>query len=232
MTRAVPQSTPADRDRRLADIAQSVRSTFHTIEDMTRFFIREAILRGIYRPGERLNQDSIAEALGVSRMPVRASMRQLEAEGLLTIVPHRGAVVSSLSAEEIAEIYDMRCLLEPYLLDHAIANITDEGIATILDLAARIAKAEEPSERYELRKEYYETLYGFARKPRAAQTAAHLRASVSRYMLIQHLDEHSTHAGLGRFLKARDADGARAWLVEHLRAVSEQMQELVRADDE
>jgi DNA-binding GntR family transcriptional regulator len=226
----VPQSAPPDRDRRLEDIAQSVRSTFHTIEDMTRFFIREAILRGIYRPGERLNQDSIAEALGVSRMPVRASMRQLEAEGLLSIVPHRGAVVSTLSAAEIAEIYDMRCLLEPYLLDHAIANITDAGVAAIEDLTARIAKTDDPSERYELRKQYYETLYGFAGKPRAAQTAAHLRASVSRYLMIQHLDEHSTHGGLAPFLRARDAAGARAWLVEHLRDVSGQMQELVGAD--
>ena len=225
-----PQPAPAERERRLEDIAQSVRSTFQTIEDMTRVFIREAILRGVYRPGERLNQDNIAEALGVSRMPVRASLRQLEAEGLLSIVPHRGAVVTTLSPAEIAEIYDMRCLLEPYLLEHAIEAITDEGIEAVDSLTARIASTDDPSERYELRRQYYATLYGFAGRPRAAQTAAQLRASVSRYLMIQHVDEHSTHGGLAPFLRTRDVEGASRWLVEHLREVGAQMQQLVETD--
>jgi DNA-binding GntR family transcriptional regulator len=230
VARGSEQPAPVDRDRQLGEIAQSVRSTFQTIEDMTKFFIREAILRGIYRPGERLNQDAIAEALGVSRMPVRASLRQLEAEGLLSIFPHRGAVVSTLSAAEVAEIFDMRRLLEPYLLEHAIANITDEGIEAVAALTTRIAEAEDPLERHELSKEYYDTLYGFADRPRAAQTAAQLRASVGRYLMIQHLDEHSKHGGLVPFLRERDSKGARTWLVDHLDILSAQMQQLVDTD--
>jgi Mn-dependent DtxR family transcriptional regulator len=110
----------------LGHIADSVRGTFKTVEDMTQAFIREAITQGIFRPGQRLNLDSIAESLGVSRMPVRASLRQLENEGLVQINHYRGATVSVLRPSEIAEIYELRILLESYLLKLAIASIDDE----------------------------------------------------------------------------------------------------------
>src|SRR5690348_10896665 len=75
--------------------------------------LRERIVRGEIKEGEQLRQDAIATELAVSRIPVREALRQLEAEGLITIVPHRGAVVSLLSTEEIEEIFEMRAVLEP-----------------------------------------------------------------------------------------------------------------------
>nr|MBC8316290.1 GntR family transcriptional regulator [Candidatus Desulfobia pelagia] len=73
--------------------------------------IREEIVRGIYKPGERLRLEDIAAQYEVSTMPVREALRDLEAEGLVMLYPHKGAVVTEMSPEELADIYDIRAFL-------------------------------------------------------------------------------------------------------------------------
>ena len=87
-----------------------------TLAGMTLEAIRERILSGAYPEGEPLRQDAIAEELGVSRIPIREALRQLEAEGLVVFNPHRGAVVSTLSLGEIEELFDLRAEIELMLL--------------------------------------------------------------------------------------------------------------------
>src|ERR1043166_1378508 len=91
-----------------------------TVAGMTVEALRERILRGDYPEGEPLRQDALADELGVSRIPVREALRQLEAEGLVTFSPHRGAVVSVLSLEEIAELFELRAEIECDLVRRAI----------------------------------------------------------------------------------------------------------------
>src|SRR4051812_530007 len=91
-----------------------------TVAGMTVEALRERILRGDYPEGEPLRQDALADELGVSRIPVREALRQLEAEGLVTFNPHRGAVVSSLSLEEIDELFELRAKIESDLLRRAV----------------------------------------------------------------------------------------------------------------
>src|SRR5438093_1254358 len=90
--------------------------------------LREKILRGQIKAGEQLRQHAIAAELHVSRIPVREALRQLEAEGLVTIIDHRGAVVSGLSPEEILEMFEIRMVLESYLLRLSIPRLTDEDL--------------------------------------------------------------------------------------------------------
>src|SRR6476661_4206337 len=99
-----------------------------TLTGMTLDALRERILRGHYPEGEPLRQDAIAEELGVSRIPVREALRQLEAEGLVTFSPHRGAVVSSLSLAEIDELFELRADIEGDLLRRAISKMTNEQL--------------------------------------------------------------------------------------------------------
>lgn len=87
----------------LAAIAASMRGSFRTVQETTQAFLREAISQGVFAPGERFSQDAIASALGVSRMPVRTSIKQLEKEGLLEAMS-RGVIVSVLTPAEAAEI--------------------------------------------------------------------------------------------------------------------------------
>jgi DNA-binding GntR family transcriptional regulator len=83
-----------------------------TREDFVIDELREAIVRGHFKPGEKLDQEEIAELLNVSRIPVRQALRTLTAEGLVKMYPHRGAVVAELSREELEEIYFLRGVLE------------------------------------------------------------------------------------------------------------------------
>src|SRR5580698_1413475 len=88
--------------------------------------IREQILRGELREGEQLRQDAIAAEFQISRIPVREALSHLAAEGLITIVANRGAVVSALSPDEIMQLFETRAVLECYMLRQAIANFTEK----------------------------------------------------------------------------------------------------------
>ena len=87
--------------------------------------LREKIIRGEIREGEQLRQDAIAAEFQVSRIPVREALRQLEAEGLIIIVPHRGAVVSALSPEDVEELFHIRAVLECEVLKLSIPRLTE-----------------------------------------------------------------------------------------------------------
>lgn len=237
--------TLSARDRQLAEMAAAVRGGYRTVEDRTESFLREAILRGVYRPGERLHQDAIAALLGVSRMPVRASLRQLEAEGLVSIKPHVGATVSVLQPHEIAELYELRIRLECYLLEHAIPNLTPEVLEELSELVRQTDASAEPhrppyspdgvisddaarNDWLERRRAFYGRLYGLANRPRAQEMAERLRSAVGRYLLLKRVDEHpGAHLGLLKHLRDADVEGAQRWVETHLSRVSEQLQHLV-----
>ena len=224
--------TPADSaasDEELAAIAQLVRGSFQTVEDMAQSFIREAIHQGVFPPGQRLNLDRIAATLGVSRMPIRASLRQLEGEGLLRVHAHRGATVAVLSPQEIAEIYELRILLEGYLLERALARLDDSVLAQLEGMVAELEAAsnEDLGLSLEKRRAFYQLLYEQADRPRALNQVNQLRGSVGRYLLLQRVVEHHGHEEFLGFLRARDTKLATEWLTHHLEQVSQRLQELV-----
>src|SRR6202050_1927606 len=88
--------------------------------------LREQIIRGEIPEGAQLRQDVIATQYHVSRIPVREALRQLDAEGLITIVPNRGAIVPELSPEDVEELFSIRALLEPEVLKLSIPRLTPE----------------------------------------------------------------------------------------------------------
>ena len=87
--------------------------------------LREAILNGSYQEKDELKEAAIAEELGVSRTPVREAFRQLELEGLIQIVPNKGAYVTGISAADVADIYEIRSLLEGLCARWATEHITE-----------------------------------------------------------------------------------------------------------
>jgi len=222
-----------DNGEALASLAQSLLGSFHTVEAMTETFIRQAILRGVFRPGERLSLDAIAKTLGVSRMPVRASLRQLESEGLVEIQPHRGVTVSSLSAREISEIYELRVVLELYLLERAIAAMDPVSLGRLGDIVEQLEKTESRDERTDRRHDFYAVLYGLADRPRALAQVNNLRASVGRYLLLQRVEEplEGHHGRLLELITAGDVEAAKAWLSRHLEHVAVHLAALVAEVD-
>ena len=90
--------------------------------------LREAIMNDRLRPGQRLVERELAEAMQTSRGPVRDALRLLENEGLVVRSPHRGSFVSRLTLQDAEEIYSLREAIELLLIDHGLRNATSEQI--------------------------------------------------------------------------------------------------------
>lgn len=100
--------------------------------------IREGILSGAFAPGMHLTAQELASATGLSRTPVREAMRRLHAEGLIRIIPHRGAFVRKLDTKDIYKIYDLVVLFETYAAEAAAQNVTSEQLAELEELSNRM----------------------------------------------------------------------------------------------
>jgi DNA-binding GntR family transcriptional regulator len=103
--------------------------------------IREGIVSGAFRPGTHLTARMLALGSGVSRTPVREAMRRLHAEGLIDFIPHRGGFVISWSRRDVADIFDLRLLLESYGAEMAARNISTQELDELRALAARMEEA-------------------------------------------------------------------------------------------
>jgi DNA-binding GntR family transcriptional regulator len=150
--------------------------------------IRQRILDGRYMDGHQLRQDRLAEELGISRIPIREAFVLLEGEGLVRIVPHRGAVVASLSAEEIDELFQLRALLEPRLLRQSVPLLGERDFAELAvildeyDLALRLGRTARWGE---LNSRLHSCLYKHASQPRTASIVNTLLQGTDRYTRMQ-----------------------------------------------
>ncbi|WNC16342.1 GntR family transcriptional regulator [Brevibacillus brevis] len=120
--------------------------------------LREAILRGHFKPGERLVQEELASSLGVSRMPVREALRKLETEGLVIIEPHRGAIVKSLTVEDIQEIYGLRAQMEKMAVEMSVEHMAQEDIDELERLVVAMERSTDSSEYIERNIEFHRVL--------------------------------------------------------------------------
>jgi len=130
-----------------------------TLQKKVSQVLREEILKGKFKPGERLKQDHLAKRLGVSRMPLRESLKQLEFEGLVENIPHRGAIIRELSMEQIDEIYTLRSLLEGMALEKSVENLEESDISELYKLILIMENSEQnPSGYIKASMEYHRIL--------------------------------------------------------------------------
>jgi DNA-binding GntR family transcriptional regulator len=136
--------------------------------------IRDLILNGDLGPGERIGQEALAERFGTSRIPVREALRQLESEGLVSLVPNSGASVAKLDLHECLEIYKIRELLEPLALSESIPHLLDEEIDALEAAALAMEETQDRDEFLRLDRNFHLSSY------RGAKTMR-LRALVENY---------------------------------------------------
>ena len=103
--------------------------------------IREAILCGQLRPGQHLVESDLAEQMGISRAPIREALRQLETEGLVVSLPHRGTFVTQLSVQDVWEIYTLRAAVEGLAARLMAQNATAEEIAHLEESVAQMEQS-------------------------------------------------------------------------------------------
>jgi len=215
---------------RLEPWVAEARQRYRTAEDMVTGVLREAIVTGVFSPGERLPQDQLAALLMVSRMPIRAALRQLDSEGLVINIPHRGAKVRELSPVELRELYELRVVVECFALRRSVVAADPADLLELWDLAESCENAEEGDEWILHRCAFYRRLYTIGNGVRVVDTIMALRAEVSRYLLRKRFCP-GWHRELLDILAKGDADEAAHFLEDHLMEVLESMEEEISAAD-
>jgi DNA-binding GntR family transcriptional regulator len=211
------------RERALARLVDASRGNYRTAEDNAAAVIRDAIVSGVFAPGERLPQDMLASLLDVSRMPIRAALGKLESEGLVELHPHRGARVRALSPQEVSDLYEMRILIETYALRKTTAAITEDEMALLEALAKDLEFERHEESEFAKRQAFYRALYSIGNTPRVVSTIMQFRAEVSRYTMGLVELRSQTHRELLQRIRVGNPELAASWLEAHLREVAQQM---------
>jgi DNA-binding GntR family transcriptional regulator len=121
--------------------------------------IRDAILKGSLRPGERVSEPELAERFGISRTPIREAFRQLESEGYLEVIPRKGAVVATLSERDVVEFYAIKSILEGHAARIAAERMTErelERLETINTKLQQIAAEGDIKSFFRVHNEFHE----------------------------------------------------------------------------
>ena len=160
--------------------------------------LRQAILKGILQPGERLMEIHLAQKLGVSRTPVREAIRMLELEGLVIMVPRKGAIVAEITVSDLEDVLEVRAALEDLAVRKACQNMSGEQL---VELKAAARKFEESLKEEDLLAcagadvEFHELICKSTKNRRLIQILNNIREQIYRYRL-ENLKDKSSHANL------------------------------------
>ncbi len=196
-----------------APLAPIALDSYRPLRDLVFESLKDAILTQTLPPGKRLLESELAESLGVSRTPVREAIRRLEQEGLVAMIPRKGAYVSGISLKDIREVYEIRAALEMLALELAAKYITAEEIA---ELEHQVRQEEAMTEANRLNEiifidsSFHDLIYQYARNSRLTQFVEILQEQFKRF----------------RFLPLGSSARSHTALAEH-----EQMVEALRAHD-
>ncbi len=199
--------------------------------------LRDQIIRGEIAEGTQLRQDAIASQYQVSRIPVREALRQLDAEGLIAIVPNRGAVVPALSPEDIEELFAIRALLEPQILKLSIPHLGEEDFsqaeAILRKYVSELKREDHVSGWGRLNWEFHSTLYARAHQPRFMAIIRNVNNSGERYTRLQLYLTHGIkraneeHHRILELCRQRDVAAACKLLREHIEYAGQSLKEVV-----
>lgn len=199
------------------------KGEFLTKKEYVARWLREMVISGAMRPGTRIRQQEIVEALGVSATPIREAIRQLETEGYLDSIPHIGASVRDVNRDGLDEVYHVRILLESWLAREAAVRLTSANMAELRDLARAFERATERNEIVDARRANYrlhQLVWEIAGQPVTLEVVRSLWAKFPWDTLgyVEGRGERSIreHEQLLDALEARDPDGAEAAIRSHI----------------
>jgi DNA-binding GntR family transcriptional regulator len=185
--------------------------------------LRQRILTGDLKAGQPIRQEQIAQELGVSRIPLREALKQLEAEGFVTIEPHKGAVVSTLSLAEVEELFELRIHMETWLLRDAIPRMREADFAQLDAIIDESRLPDNLAHWGDINWRLHEAMYRPVGKPISVRFLKRIHDNLDRYLrlqitLTQDWDRaHGDHQQLIELSRARDVEAAVAVLERHIR---------------
>lgn len=148
-------------------------------------YIRERILSGSLPGGALVNASTIAKEIGVSRIPVREALRELDAEGLIQIRLNRSAVVTQLTPSEVRELFEMRAVLEALATRIALEHLDDDHRDELEMRRRQMDRARDDVKLWTVRHQaFHDFLCGQSQRPRLVAEITHLREAVQPYLLL------------------------------------------------
>lgn len=231
-------ATEDTSDTLLAEIRR--RPLRHTVRSR----IEEAIVQGMFKGGEKLNEAELSRALGVSRGLVREALRELETSGVLVSVPYRGTFVKEWTPRSVWELYTLRANLEEFAIELVVERATDadiEELAELVEGMRQAAREDDAAELVALDLRFHERLAEMTGhrmlvqhlQSLSGQTRVFIIATKAYYSPFASLEEAAdSHCPILNALRARDPRLARDALHEHIEQVGQRYVDQLEAEDE
>lgn len=196
------------------------------LRDKIASLIRDSILKGKLKPGERLMEVDVANSLGISRTPLREAFLQLESEGFVKVIPRKGAIVAETSPEDAEETYQIKGALEGLAAKLAAEKISKDKIDELIKLNERMRKISQSKQKdysnfLELNSAFHKIINESSGNHKLVKMIKNLRHQTFRYnfiflSLISHLKESvSEHDKIIDALKKRNSELAKKLVEQH-----------------
>lgn len=195
------------------------------LRDVVFYTLRQAILKGEMEPGERLMEIQLAKKLGVSRTPIREAIRKLELEGLVIMIPRRGAEVAGITEKALRDVLEVRRSLEELAIELAVARMKEDDIKALE--AARI-EFREALNTYDMIRiaqadeKFHDVIYAGTYNDKLVQLLNNLRDQIYRYRLeyIKDVGKRQLilieHENILNAVKTRNLELGRRAMREHI----------------
>jgi DNA-binding GntR family transcriptional regulator len=214
----------------------SEREAGQTLTDMLYRELEDAIVKGTVRPGDRLEEQDIAERYGVSRTPVREAFRLLAASGMVELKSRQGAVVRKISIHTLLEMFQVMAELEGLcarLASRRQSPEQDRGLQAIHERLERAAEAGEVEVFYRINQEFHEFIYDAARNAYLAEQARQLRNRVAPFRRRVTYKPHrlektvKEHAAIMAAICSHDAERAHAVMRDHVNFLGDDLTDFI-----
>ena len=202
--------------------------------------LREAIIVGELKPGERLMEVQLADKMGVSRTPVREAIRKLELEGLVEMLPRKGAHVADLSVKDIMDVLEVRSTLDGLASSLSASRITEDEVKELKHIQGQFVTCVEKNNlQGSIKKdvEFHDIIYRSSRNDKLMQITNNLREQIHRFRVIYIKDYSSTrelikeHAEIFDAIAGRDPDSALRAAQKHIKNQEDTIIKALKAND-
>lgn len=211
---------------------------YKPLREMVFESLREAIILGRLRPGERLMEIQLAEEMGVSRTPVREAIRKLELEGFVVMVPRKGAYVAGISVKDIVDVFEVRAALEGLAAALAAERITSEEMDQLEMSLLKIYNTEDDINAIvEGDSSFHSLVYQASRNQRLVQIITHLQEQIHRFRMTSlsqpgrtkiALDEHKK---IVEAISDRNVELAHVLATEHIENAEQSLLNALREEE-
>lgn len=207
------------------DHLKDTMNEYLPLRDVVFNTLRRAIITGEFAPGERLMEISLANRLGVSRTPVREAIRKLELEGLVIMIPRKGAQVAKITEKSLRDVIEIRCVLEEFAASLACERITPEGRENLKDAHENFVEAVKNGDILDIVEKderFHDAIFQATSNERLITIINNLREQFYRYRMeyVKDIEQHSVlvneHELLLRAIYDGDSETAKRIMRTHL----------------